>query len=80
MHILYIAYFYRQANPCRLGGWVSAMLIVGYLAVDSDYALSAGLVSMYDLYRVLHLISLYTCMILTLVLFYRLLTADPGMV
>lgn len=56
------------------------MLIVGYLAVDSDYALSAGHVSMYDLYRVLHLISLYTCMILTLVLFYRLLTADPGIV
>ena len=56
------------------------MLIVGYLAVDSDYALSAGHVSMYDLYRVLHLISLYTCMILTLMLFYRLLTADPGIV
>ena len=56
------------------------MLIVGYLAVDSDYALSAGLVSMNDLYRVLHLISLYTRMILTLVLFYRLLTADPGIV
>ena len=56
------------------------MLIVGYLAVDSDYALSAGHVSMYDLYRVSHLISFYTCMILTLVLFYRLLTANPGIV
>lgn len=78
--LLCLCSVYRQANPSRFGGWVSAMIILCYLAVDYDFAFSAGSVSMYDWYRVIHLLFLYVSSLLTLWLFYRLLVMDPGTV